>query len=671
MPDRFRFLINIDQCLNMSVFDIFFYKLKSQGMLMTQDVSLFAENEEASLQHAASEIREYLNKYSYYVDEYEILVAMRTRYQSRWGDWKDTLLYRLLQLHWVLQHASIFVTSREQNDRAINLLMLYDASFTSDLPTTLDDYLRGERMKSDCALLFKCFGLDWSAGVTGEQLDNALRSRSGEEESDSLSRELVGLFLHREKEGDDAYSKVADRDDLQAVSDDIRYSFVDFVREMLTNYSVFERFVDCNNQSASTLAALQVIEYLNTDVHPPVTPGNQQAILSLSQRCRNHWSDVLADHELEMRYSRMLLDYQNNLERARLDLESKSIKQSGAVPLPALSIPSPQAISTDSSLFGDRAEPNMDMPLSKLLEDFRKEHLKLGDDLSAWGLFYDSFKKHLDRMSEDLARYAGNLSQKYSAELEKRGRETHGWGTEHFALPDKDNTDQERLESEKKRCLNELKASHMSPSLEFQDQLNLEAELEKCNGTIEFICQCTKSLTISSFLLLFVIVSSLFLVHYFVLQPYIFFDIGLLTAGLIYIGALLLSFLACWQLPRIYFLRAAKKAVGDLETSMRTYIRGYFEKASNFYQYINLLNQLDYITRYSKLLDNVNVYGSRYDDGMRWHTVQVESHLTKLGRFQGLIQRSELNAPRGKSVTLAFADLVKDVVDCQLYWPQG
>lgn len=30
MENCFRFLINVDQCLNMSYFDIFFYKLASQ-----------------------------------------------------------------------------------------------------------------------------------------------------------------------------------------------------------------------------------------------------------------------------------------------------------------------------------------------------------------------------------------------------------------------------------------------------------------------------------------------------------------------------------------------------------------------------------------------------------------------------------------------------------------
>ena len=55
MPERFRFLINVDQCLNMSAFDIFFYKLKSQGLLMVQNASFSDAGDNNSLRYAASE----------------------------------------------------------------------------------------------------------------------------------------------------------------------------------------------------------------------------------------------------------------------------------------------------------------------------------------------------------------------------------------------------------------------------------------------------------------------------------------------------------------------------------------------------------------------------------------------------------------------------------------
>ena len=78
MENCFRFLINVDQCLNMSYFDIFFYKLASQHKFHMSSVQMFGDTAQNSLRGAANDIRMYLDKYPYHVRDYQIIVAMRT-----------------------------------------------------------------------------------------------------------------------------------------------------------------------------------------------------------------------------------------------------------------------------------------------------------------------------------------------------------------------------------------------------------------------------------------------------------------------------------------------------------------------------------------------------------------------------------------------------------------
>ena len=109
MGECFRFLINVDQCLNMSNFDIFFYKLASQKKYHLNEVRLFGDSTAMSLQGAIEDIRMYLNKYPYHVSDYQLIVAMRKQYQSDLTAWNQTLLYRLIQLYDELQKEHIFM----------------------------------------------------------------------------------------------------------------------------------------------------------------------------------------------------------------------------------------------------------------------------------------------------------------------------------------------------------------------------------------------------------------------------------------------------------------------------------------------------------------------------------------------------------------------------------
>ena len=133
MENCFRFLINVDQCLNMSYFDIFFYKLKSQHKFHLNTAQMFGSCAETSLRSAVTDIRLYLDKYPYHVGDFQIIVTMRSTFRNQVSNWEESMLYRLLQLDHELRRARIFINSREQTQKALNLVMLYDADFSAEL----------------------------------------------------------------------------------------------------------------------------------------------------------------------------------------------------------------------------------------------------------------------------------------------------------------------------------------------------------------------------------------------------------------------------------------------------------------------------------------------------------------------------------------------------------
>jgi len=177
-----------------------------------------------------------------------------------------------------------------------------------------------------------------------------------------------------------------------------------------------------------------------------------------------------------------------------------------------------------------------------------------------------------------------------------------------------------------------------------------------------------------AFLTLILVCSLMGIVHYTFLQPYVFQDVSSLGFYLAYIAALFVLMLLCWNLPRQHYRKKLKACILALQEDMNLYVKGYFEKAGQFATYINLLNRLDYITRYHALLDRAWRTTHRLSQGYLWHKIQIRKHLSKLQIFQGLIDLAS-SAPRTQEEAPAFTpalhgDQVCDVADCSIYWPQ-
>ncbi len=674
MENCFRFLINVDQCLNMSNFDIFFYRLESQHRFHLNQVQLFGEDAGSSLHNAITDIRMYLDKYPYHVGDFQIVVAMRGSYAKDPQRWQDTLLYRLVQMDHELRQARIFFNSREGVEKALNFIMLYDVDFSVELPR-LDRYIGSKRFSADCDVLLRHLGIA-TTDPSLEDLKAIATAYADAESFDPAAADLLQRFIahriRRDKIDHLLDSELAEP--MDTVHDPISMELTTFVEEQLANFQVFEAQIDRNNRRQNTLALLRVVDFINRSVDLPANAGLAESQPSLLRRCADNWNAVWADQTLEQRYAEMLARYQRRLETAALELERPKYAGVSAKSLPDEDIPADDAITSSETMFSSDDPRKQGANLKDVLQRFLHRRIAAGKLLSEWETVYQHIKRSLEQMDHELRLYAEDLSRQYSMILEKRKQDAITWRTAFYIAEQDTEKDLARIRYEQEKRLQALKSPHMTPTLSFQDQLNMESALEQANLSIRFCLGCMSQATALNFLGLVLTCALLAVLHYTVLQPYVLGDLSFLTFFVLYVGLLLLQMLLCWRLPYRHFRKKLKRQIKALQANMDVYISGYFQRAAQFASYINLLNQLDYLTRYHHLLDRAFHASHRLSQGYLWHKVQINNHLSKLNFFQGLIALcpdAGLTNDSPHILPSVEGDRVSDVVDSPVYWPQS
>ena len=672
MENCFRFLINVDQCLNMSYFDIFFYKLASQHKFHMSSVQMFGPTAQESLRGAANDIRMYLDKYPYHVGDYQIIVAMRAPYSGADAPWDSSLLCRLLNLDHELRNARILINSREQTEKALNLIMLYDVDYSADLPD-LGSYMESGRLQQDCTRLLKLLSLP-EGGTSVDAMEQALCAYRAGEKHDVAAAELLHDFFQVRRKSHDQIAALADH--LDPVHDDgaqqplLSLELTEFVRNRLCNVQLFEQQVDRNNRRQQTLALLRVVEFINMSTAHTEELLGQTVVIPLSQRCAGNWQKIWQDSTLEQRYADMLRAYQHRLSHAATELETHSMSSVTTGSLPEEDIPKDDAITCEDDTFSDRDPMGQKKDLQDIFHNVLDRNFSLRTIGPDWDQAYNCCKQLLEKMEYSLENYAGSLSRKYTAALEKRKKDSTLWQkTVYFSTPDTE-SDIIRLAHERDLRLAELKTPRMNPSLNFQDQLNMENSLEQENLLIRHYIRCLSAITAGNFLLLVGICLAMCLGHYAFLQTYVFQDLSTVAYFLIYAAAIFVFMLLCWLLPYNHFRKKLKACIARFKTNAETFIGGYYEKARQFGSYINLLNQLDYITRYHRLLCRADQTTHRLSQGYLWHKVQIRSHLSRLSFFQGLI---DLGVSSDAELVCTLPEMngtqVSDYIDSQIYWP--
>ena len=676
MENCFRFLINVDQCLNMSYFDMFFYKLESQHKFHMNSVQLFDASDDSSLRSAISDIRMYLNKYPYHVGNYQIIVAMRTTFQPNVRRWEETMLYRLLRLDLELRRARILINSQEQTEKALNLIMLYESDFSAEL-SELSSYKDSGRLQADCRMLLQQLSLP--EGTVGQQeLEQAFAACFGQSSPEDTAAQVMADFVQTRRKNTEHMQLLSQHMDQESAMTDSSIPLCEeltgYIRNRLFHFQIFEKQIDRNSRRQQTLALLRVTEFINMSTELSAQAAATPLRTPLVQRCTDNWQRIWQDDTLEQRYADMLLSYRARLNAAASELESPKYQVPSAKSLPVEAIPAEDAISSEEGFGSEKSSQDQSKDLKavfgKVLE---KNRMSLSSMHSDWKEAYTHARQVLDQMEYKLKTHAETLSRQYAAALELRKQDSLAWRTGFYVSAPDTEADISRLSYEREQRLQQLKSPQMSPSLSFNDQLNMEEALEKANSSIELYLRCLKAVTAGNFLLLILTGVVMSFGHYTFLQPYVFGEAQTAACYFAYLAAILILMLLCWVLPHNYFRRRLKSRILSLQEDVDKYISGYYVKAEQFTTYINLLNQLDYINRYHQLLVRAHTATHKLSQGYLWHKVQVRQHLSKLQFFQGLVDlgRYSDEANAESFVPGIDGDQVCDFVDSQLYWPQG
>lgn len=659
MNDCFRFLINTDQCIKMSSFDMFFYRKLSQHKIHINEVQLYGNDFASSLRSATGEIRSYLNKYPYIVGDYHIIVTMRANFGEEKTDWNKSILYRLIQIDHEIASARIYLNSTDHRKKSLSMVVLYDTDVRAET-TDIKKYFSGSRVKADSLLLIRELGID--ENCTFDELTKALEDYRHTENYNEATDLLLREFFADYREST-AYLL---KEEMGGIDNDVSVldALADFINKKMNTYQVFETIIDKNDQRSSILTLLRIIDFINMTVDTD-DPANMSTLIN------RNWDAAFEDRGTEKRYANMLSAYQKRLKQARTDLDNYKLEYFAAEPLPKVEYPSENEIKYKDNNGSIEDDPTEINDFKQALESF-KSNCSGDDAVKKWEGVYQNFKQRLSDLDRRLEQYAQRLSSDYSKEIDKRNKLFKPLFLLHHTADEHTQSELDELKLERENIYRKLKSPKMNPSLRFQDQLDMERSLEEENQNIRYYLKCKNSGRFINFLMLVIFVFVLIVLHYSVLQPYVFVNVNMAFQFMIYAGVLFILMLGTWNVPSSFFRKKIQDSVKRLEENADNYIKAYAEKKENFRVYINLLNRLDYVARSYRLRDFALEETVSFTKGCHWHMIKIEDHLKKLKYFDGLISVSDMDLFDYSQYNIQVIDnnRVVDLIDCLIYQPE-
>lgn len=650
MDECFRFLINVDQCLNMSMYDIFFYKLKNErkfrlNQLQDASVTSFAE--------AFQDIHMYQNKFPYHFKEYQIIITMRSPRAEDMSNWESCLLRQLLQLNLSLHDAQMCMDAGPSADSAMNLFLVHEAGPHHE-QKKLESYLGSDRLADDCRLLLEHMAA-CSELPAQKDLKRLLREYQNKKPKDPAVIAVLDRLLD--------FCTNAGTEPVQILSE--------FFRNLFVNFKVIDLMQSHHQHHASRMnmgEMLRIVEYITM----PVGYAPQH----LSARCMDRWNAV-QKLDLETKYSDMLFVYEQTLKHAHKQLELDPLPvDRKTTELTEDFYTRTDGIGMQDSAFDKVQKTEAEMLVA--LNDFLQTKYQVTTIRKAWEDTYSVMEKSLSQIEDDLRNDAIELGHIYSRRAEKRKKEALRWKEERFFA---DEETQERIAAEEKKLksyLYALRDPNLIPSLKFEKQAETKAALERTAAEIRYYLECLNINNSTNFLKLSLGALLITLLHYIWLQPFSFnnFVSGPVVCITLFVLAAGMG-LAC-ILPGIYYRKAIMNCARKLQKELDEYVPEYYDRREKFLEYINTLDQLD---RTGKLIE---VYRASLEHtrclerGCLWHKTRIQDHLIKLGAFRSLI-----DSGNGRDRTVAFdakkcptAELLtlrelNDIEQCCLYWPQG
>lgn len=682
----FNFYINVDQCLNMSNFDMFFYQLQREQRFHLSNVQFFEDDSNQSLAHAFHDIRSYMDKHPFLIRDYRIIFGMR-KMRARNEAWKETILYRLLKIYYGLVDARLFIRSKDHADKNVTVIMLQDTDLTHDMPQ-LSEY----ETLTDLDALLEYIGVEWKDDTTErdvyEKMQEFLESKEEEKCNDIITKRFFTEFLNKNGEllekgstGLEAYYEEAAFEDMEedelaitkkpvsrkTIIHNMLYPLLSFIESCVGHYCVFQKEIDKNALDQNMLALLSLVDYITSDLQPDETTSKIRTNQTLKEESRKNWKRSTNDDSIQERYGTNLFYYKNRLQEALDSMQKRLTEYTEGIPAPHFE--KPEKLVAEEGLNPKNRE-YYEGDFKDMLKAFLKGSLRRDSALAEWQKAYKGLKEKLNAMEEELELYARDLSQKYKFQLEKRKIDSMKKETDILYSQDDIIRKIEIFQKKKQEILIKLKSPKMNPSLTFQDQLNLENTLEMCNAEVTFFVRCQKMVKLLNFFLLVAIGGGLVTLHHFLMQAYVVGNAEKMSAFLLFTVAAFVLYLFTWTAPYDFFQGKIRQSMKQLQEDMDVFINGYFQKAENFKEYINALNELDAINAYIAKLEMSKNESDVNSRKYLWHKVQIQEHLRKSSYFDDLIQSvNPYNMPEeGKRDN--ELDVQQDVIHNKLYWPK-
>lgn len=677
--DEFNFYINVDECLNMSNFEMFFYKLQNDNRFYVVEASFNDDAEKnegitgiSSIQSALYRIKNYIGQSSFLIHDYRLIFGVRQAYKRR-VYWRETVLYRLLKIHYSMQNAGLSI--KDGADKNVTVILLYDINNIMDglgIEDEITDFSK------DLPALMEYLDVDWgkSGIIPSEEkiVTDMLHASGGLEGEDDVTVQFVQDLhswytehkLYEEDEEEDLSFHDADGDlgNEEEKAEIERFNNISAIKSFVDSnvgaYCVFTKKIS-KNTGDHRLALLGIVDYITTGLAGnPESDSDDGTKVTLKSLARESWKNAKDDKVIWQKYGCMMEVYEQRMRRRLSEM-------SGKVP------PTNENLSfnTDGperfTCTFDAAE--YEKRITGVLEEYEKGLYSLGSE-KPWTETESTLKAMLGKLEISLREFTENLSAKYKQEIRQRNDARNS---------DKDkkkkiyNTDQlneviRSVTQTKQQLLEELQKQKMVPHVKYQDQLNVNNAIQTCSNEINYYIKRRLQITAANFLLLFLTAGMFVFVSHLILQESLLIDyVNLAGAGMSALITILFMLLA-WGAPGIYYRKKMAESVKRLKKELITYTKGYSEIARNYEEYMNIINAIDVMNHYLSELEDMLNYCNSENRKYLWHKEAIGRHQQKCGFFKQLFRKYPINKEEAEKDIPLMLDT--DAVHNPFYWPQ-
>ncbi|MBQ6628916.1 MAG: hypothetical protein IJH65_08880 [Methanobrevibacter sp.] len=661
----------------MSNFDMFFYRLQSENRFHLSNVQFYDDSGNNSLKKTFNEIRDYMDNTSIPIGDYRIVFGMRAHRKEK-PRWEETLLYRMIKIHYHLLESRLYIQSKDASDKSVSIIMLYDSDFLLG-SSNLGTYI----INDDIKILLDRINLNPETIKDNNSIDAIKEHVSTNAEIDAITQSFIIGYINAFCLPSSIKSLGEECDIEHMLSQEGSEEatgyfpgfkegkldlalFAEYTENCIGYFSVFQKEIDANRLDENLLALLGIVDYITSDLDFGVLEEGDRSLATIKHLSEERWEKANNNNTIREKYGEMIFDYKENLQDELITMERRSKVFLDGEEAPVYKNP-PEIRGREGLQL--LSEEEYRGSFEELIRVFLNKSLKKDKNVNAWELTYNGIKDKVKNMEEELELYANDLSIRFKDTLTSRKLELEPFADNRIiSRKDIGKKKDDSLRS-KESCLEKLEGPRMNPSLQFQDQLNFMQALEKCNQEISFYISGLNKTIMGNFLLAIIMCAGTVFLHYILMQSYVLADKTKLIALFSYIAFCLVFSIVGISAPNYYFKKKIKSSLDSLKRSMVTYIRGYFEKINSFTTYINLLNQLDSLNSYLDQLNQAESKSVTYAKKFLWHKTKIKEHIRKCEYFDRLVNSADIYSGNERDLVATKIDLNKDVINNVIYWP--